>query len=371
MRTLDTTRDDAATSEKIIVLLERGRERQASDLHVEPGQGAAYRIFTHVERIAGSRVESADVAAFLDSTLDRLSRSRLDKLGVADAVYADERVGSIRIHASRGKLGPRIAIRLLARAIPELASLALPEIVESFVELRSGLVLIAGPTGSGKSTSIASILDRVNATSRKHILTLEDPVEYVHSWSKSIVTQYEVGRDVATFAEGVRGALRADPDVLFIGELRDAQTVSACLQAAETGHVVFAALHTPSETPQAMNRIIGLFASDERESARVRLADALRALVGLRLLPLRNGSGLRAAAEVMVANDAIRRMIRDGSTHQLRSVIATSRREGMQTLEAHLTDLVASGDVDIATARSVSLYPDEVKESATVAFRRR
>jgi len=200
----------------------------------------------------------------------------------------------------------------------------------------------------------------------------DHPIEYQHRWLRSVVTQYEVGRDVANFADGVRGALRADPDVLFIGELRGVETVTACLQAAETGHVVFAALHTPSETPQAINRIIGLFPSDEQENARVRLADSLRALVGLRLIPLADQSGLRAAAEIMIASEAVRRLIRDGATHQLRGVIASGRKEGMQTLESHVAELVSAGDIDLAAARAASLYPDEIKElSGTGGYRRR
>lgn len=360
-----------ASAQRIFALLDRGRAARASDIHLEPGQGAAFRIYTRIERIAERAPDAAEIEAFLDETVDRLSRSRLEKLGITDAVYSDGRVGAIRIHASRGKHGPRLAIRLLARSIPELAELRLPEIVESFTDLRSGLVLVAGPTGSGKSTTIASLLDRINATSPKHIVTFEDPIEYQHRWLGSVVTQYEVGRDVASFAEGVRGALRADPDVLFIGELRGVETVTACLQAAETGHVVFAALHTPSETPQAINRIIGLFPSEEQANARVRLADSLRALVGLRLLPLVDRSGLRAAAEVMVTNDAVRRLIRDGATHQLRAVIASGRREGMQTLEAHLGELVASGEVDLATARAASLYPEDIKEFTCASPRKR
>jgi len=349
-------------ADRIFTLLERGRTRQASDLHVDPGQGAAYRIFTNVERIAGQTFEARDVAAFLDETVDKVSRARLDKIGIADAVYADERVGSIRIHASRGKQGPRLAIRLLARSIPEFETLELPPVIGSFTELRSGLVLVAGPTGSGKSTTIASLLDRVNATSAKHVVTFEDPIEYQHRWLRSVVTQYEVGRDVATFADGVRGALRADPDILFIGELRGLETVTACLQAAETGHVVFAALHTSSETAQAVNRIIGLFPSEEQANVRNRLADTLRALVGLRLLPRKDRTGLRAAAEVAIVNDPIRRLVRDGATHQLRATIMSAKRDGSQTLETHLSELVASGDVDLTAARAASAYPDEVRE---------
>jgi twitching motility protein PilT len=364
-------RDEPMRGEPIFALLELARSRQASDLHVEPGQGAALRVFTNVERIAGAEPHADDVTAFLEATVDRVSRSRLDKLGIADAVYADERVGAVRIHASRGKHGPRLAIRLLARAIPPLETLGLPDIVESFTTVRSGLILVAGPTGSGKSTTVASILDRINATTSRHIVTFEDPIEYTHRWLRSVVTQYEIGRDVGTYADGVRGALRADPNVLFIGELRGIETVTACLQAAESGHLVFAALHTPSEAAHAVNRIIGLFPAEEQDNARVRLADALRACIGLRLLPLRDGSGLRPAAEILIVQDAVRRLIREGATHQLRSTIASSRRDGMQTLESHLAELVASGDVAPAEARAASLYPDEISDSPATSFRRR
>ncbi len=359
----------AGSPERIFELIARGRERQASDLHVEPEHGAAYRIFTQIERVPAAP-DAREIAAFLDATVDRLARARLEKKGAADAVYAAERIGAIRIHASRGRAGPRLAIRLLARSIPELSTLRLPSVVDSFATLNSGLVLVVGPTGSGKTTTISSILDRINDSLAKHIITCEDPIEYTHRWSRSIVSQYEIGRDVASFADGVRDALRADPDVLFIGELRGLDTVTSCLQAAESGHLVFAALHTPSETPQAINRIVGLFAPHEQENARVRVADALRALVGLRLVPLRDGSGLRAAAEIALANDAVRRLVRDGNTHQMRAAIASARREGMQTLEAHLGELVASGDVDVAAARSASSYPDEIREAAAPLRRR-
>jgi twitching motility protein PilT len=277
----------------------------------------------------------------------------------------------VRIHASRGKNGSRLAIRFLARSIPELESLRLPPVIETLASLRSGLVLVVGPTGCGKSTTIASLLDRINASDSKHIITLEDPIEYQHAWLCSVVTQYEIGRDVASFTDGVRGALRADPDVLFIGELRGFETVAACLQAAETGHLVFAALHTPSETSPAINRIIGLFPSNEQERARHRMADALRAIVGLRLIPLIDGSGLRAAVEILMMTDASRRMLRDGATHQLRGAIASSRKEGSQTLEMHLSELLARGDIDAAAARAASCYPDELRDLSPAATRRR
>ena len=352
-------------------IIAAARERNASDVHVDPDHGVAFRVFTRVERHAHAAVTPQDVAAFVDATLDRRCRARLDKLGIADAVYADDRVGSIRIHASRGKHGTRLAIRLLARSIPELSSLGLPSAVDAFCTLGSGLLLLSGPPGSGKSTTAAAILDRINATAQKHIVSFEDPPEFFHGWLRSIVTQYEVGRDVPSYADGVRGALRADPDVLFIGELRGIDTVSACLHASEAGHLVIAALHTPSETAHAINRLVGLFPADERESARLRVADALRAMLGLRLLPLRDGSGMRAAAEVVIANDAVRRLIRDGAVHQLRNVVSSARGDGMQTLEAHLSELVASGEVAVEEARAASLYPGDIVEPAGMRYRAR
>jgi twitching motility protein PilT len=353
----------SAAPNALLALVAQARTRQATDVHVEPAEGIAFRIFSRVERCPGESAQALDVAQFLELTLDRLARARLDKLGIADAVYVDADVGALRIHASRGKRGHRLAIRLLARAIPDLESLRLPQIVAGFTELRSGLVLFCGPSGSGKSTAIASLLERINASSAKHIITFEDPIEHTHRWLGSIVTQYEVGRDVASFGDGVRGSLRADPDILFIGELRDADTASACLQAAESGHLVFAALHTPPEAPNAVNRLIGLFGAEEQLRARLRTADALRAVVALRLLPSRDGNGLRPAAEVLIATDAVRRILRDGALHQLRSLIAAGRKEGMQTFESHLTQLVAENAIEPALARAVSLYPEDVRDA--------
>lgn len=366
-----TAEEGAKPAGPLFELLRIGRQRQASDLHVEPGQGAAYRIFTRIERAPETPISALDIDAFIEWTLDKRSQARLAKVGMADGVFADRQIGSLRIHASRGKSGTRLAIRFLARSIPDLQSLQLPPVIETVTTFRSGLILVIGPAGSGKTTTISSLLDRINATDAKHIITLEDPIEYTHSWLASVVTQYEVGRDVASFAEGVRGALRADPDVLFIGELRCYETVGACLQAAETGHLVFAALHTPSETSLAVNRIVGLFPSEEQGRARARLADALRAIVALRLIPLRDGGGLRAAVEVLVMTDASRRIVRDGTTHQLRSAIVASRREGSQTLEMHISELLARGEVDAAAAFAAAAYPDELHDLPASKIRAR
>ena len=362
----------ADIEEAIRVTRESVHAASTSDLHIEGNEPPWHRVDGAMQRMDLPVTEPESVRAFCEAYLSKTEYERLNgPHGAADGAIQHPSFGSIRIHAFRGENGLALSLRLLRDGVPDLVSLGLPAIVSTFADFATGLVLFTGPTGSGKSTTIASILDRINATAPKHIVTFEDPIEYQHRWLRSVVTQYEVGRDVASFAEGIRGALRADPDVLFIGELRGLETVTAALQAAETGHVVFAALHTPSESSQAVNRIIGLFHSEEQEQARLRLADSLRALVGLRLLPLRDGSGLRAAVEIAVANEAVRRLIRDGATHQLRATIASSRREGMQTLETHLSELISAGDIDVAAARAASQYPDEVRDVPVAGLRRR
>ncbi|MFZ1125088.1 MAG: ATPase, T2SS/T4P/T4SS family [Candidatus Baltobacteraceae bacterium] len=354
----------------------------ASDLHLEPRDGRSGRVrldidgvLQHDRNLEPGLFERVVSLVKVRSNMNT-GETRLPQDGRLTVTF-DGRSFDVRVSTIPVGGLEKVVLRFLQRfdLVPDLEQLGMgSELLARYQRAlkRPGSFCVnAGPTGSGKSTTIASLLDRLNATEAKHIMTFEDPVEYTHEWLKSVVTQYEVGRDIATFADGVRGSLRADPDVLFIGELRGLETASAALQAAETGHLVFAALHTPSETPLAINRIIGLFPSEEQERARTRLADALRALVGLRLLPLREGNGLRAAAEIVIASEAVRRIIRDGATHQLRATIASSRKDGMQTLESHLSELVSSGDVELGAARAASLYPEEVRELPAGSFRRR
>jgi twitching motility protein PilT len=343
-----------------------------SDLHIEGNEPPWHRIDGAMHRMDLPAADPDAIRAFCETYLSKREYDRLSgQHGAADGAIAHPGLGGIRIHAFRAENGLALALRLLREGVPDLASLGLPAVVSTFADFATGLVLFTGPTGSGKTTALAALIEKINSTYPRNIVTIEDPVEHTHRWLRSVVTQYEVGRDVSSYAEGVRGALRADPDVIFIGELRGIESVTACLQAAETGHVVFAALHTPSESAQAIHRLVGLFSGPDQESARLRLADALRGIVGLRLLPRRDGSGLRAAAEIVITNDAVRRLIRDGSLHNMRGVVASGRREGMQTLESHLNELVANGDVDIVEARAASLFPGEIVETQTTGYRRR
>ncbi len=347
-------------AEDVCALLDMGRARQASDVHVDPAAGVAFRIFSRIERLPHVSLSATAIDAFLASTFDALSRARLQKIGMADSAYADASIGGLRIHASKARHGYRLAIRLLPADLPTLESLLLPEAFAALGLAQSGLVIVAGPGGSGKTTAIVGLLASLCARSALHVVTIERTIEHFLPWQNSIVSQYEVGRDVATFADGVRGALSSDSNVIFAGELFGLDTFTACLEAAEAGRLVLGALTAPAETPLALSRLVGFFPSEEQERGRQRLAHALRGVLGIRLLPTRDGTGLRAGVELLLVSEPLRRLIRDGHLQQVRGQISSSAREGMQTLESALSALVAEGALELAVARAASQYPDEV-----------
>jgi twitching motility protein PilT len=287
--------------------------------------------------------------------------ARLDAQGTADAAAPRAaEAGPYRVHAYRHAGGVRIAIRLLAERVPSLEMLALPDAVATFAHRPAGLVLFTGPTGSGKTTALAALVDRINRESERNIVTVEDPVEYVHAPARSLVTHCEIGRDVIDYGEALRGFLRADPDVILIGEMRDRVTIGAALTAAETGHLVFSTLHT-NDAAQTIDRIVDAFPSDAHAQARSQLSSVLAGIVALRLVPRAGRSGRRAAAEILVGTDAVRALVREGKTHQLRNTIVTGRASGMQTLETHLSELVLRGEVTLAAAHAVTGRPNEVR----------
>ena len=348
-------------------LLRTARARGATDLHFGGADRPALRIGGRLAALDTPALAEADVRAFLASALSAPQLARLDTDGGADGAAArGVAAGPYRIHAYRHGGGVRVAIRLLAETLPALEQLGLPPIVASFAEHPAGLVLFTGPTGSGKTTALAALVDRINRGSERNVVTVEDPVEYVHAPVRSLVTHCEIGRDVADYALALRGFLRADPDVILIGEMRDRATMGAALTAAETGHLVFATLHT-NDAAQTVDRIVDAFPPEAHGQVRSQLAAVLTAIVALRLIPRHDGAGRRAAAEVMVASDAVRALVREGKTHQLRNTIATSRAAGMQTLEAHLSDLVVRGEIALTDARAVTNRPGEVRSFEAVA----
>jgi twitching motility protein PilT len=252
-----------------------------------------------------------------------------------------------------------VALRMIPRRIPTMSDLGLPTVLGEFTRRHQGLVLVTGPTGSGKSTTLAAIIGQINTDRACHILTVEDPIEYVHEHRRSAVNQREVGSDTESFAAALRSALREDPDVLLVGEMRDLESIRFALTIAETGHLVFATLHT-NDTAQSLARMIDVFPPEQQAQVRVQLAAALTGIVYQRLIP-RVGGGLVAAHEVLVATPAVRNLVKEGKTHQLRNALVTGHREGMVTLEQSLSLLVQAGMVTYADAAARSLYPQDIE----------
>ena len=282
-----------------------------------------------------------------------------------DFAFSWQNQARLRCNAYHQRETCALALRVIPYEIPGFKDLGIPEVVERLVNLPMGLVIVTGPTGSGKSTTLAAMLDYINRHRRCHIITIEDPIEYVHSNHNSAVNQREVGSDTASFHRALRSVLREDPDVLLVGEMRDLESVAAALTIAETGHLVFATLHT-NDSAQALDRIVDIFPSDRRDQIQVQLSATLEGVIYQRLIPRVEG-GLVAAYEVLMANHAVRNLVREGKTRQLRNVISTHQSEQMQTLEMALSEMVQSGEINYESALKVSLYPKEVAKPLPAA----
>lgn len=268
----------------------------------------------------------------------------------------------VRINLFRQQGHVSAAIRLLSDKIPKLEKLGLPPVVSTFTELRRGIVLVTGETGSGKSTTLAALLDQINHTRPDHILTLEDPIEYIYTPDKAIINQREIGRDTSGFSDGLRASLREDPDVILIGEMRDLDTIETALTAAETGHLVFATLHTNSAA-DSIDRIVDVFPQERHRQIRMQLSMTLRAIVSQQLIPTADGKGRALACEIMIVNAAIRNLIREGKTPMIQNVISTSASEGAITMDNALIRLVRDRRISPESAVENAQDPDYVKKS--------
>ncbi len=276
-----------------------------------------------------------------------------------------EGVCRLRINIYRERDACAIVMRIIPLVVKTVDELGLPDVLKTVAMYPQGLVLVTGPTGCGKSTTLAAMLDHINKNRRAHIVTVEDPIEYVHHHARAAVNQREVGQDTGSFARALRSALRADPDVLLVGEMRDLETIQTVLTMAETGHLVFGTLHT-NDAAQAIDRIVDVFPAERQQQIRVQLANTLAGVICQQLLP-RIGGGRVAAFEVLVATHAVRNLIKEGKTNQLRNVMLTGQDEGMTTLEASLSDLVTRGLITYEDALSRSLFPKEVAKPRPVA----
>jgi len=354
-----------ASSEPVDRYLEELWEHKASDLILTAGSPPRYRVDGELITLAGDALSPADVEKLVFDVLSEDMARRFRETREVDFSFNWRSTARFRANAfyQRGSVG--LAVRALPYSIPKFAELRLPAVTEQLVRLPHGLVLVTGPTGSGKSTTLASMLDHINEHRACHIITLEDPIEYVHKHKMSLVNQREVGEDTLSFESGLRAALREDPDVLLVGEMRDLETIRIALTIAETGHLVFATLHT-NDTAQALDRIVDVFPAEQQSQIKIQLANSLQAIYYQQLLP-RLGGGRVAAFEVLTANHAVRNLIKEGKSSQIRNIVLTSQREGMQTFEASLNDLLAQQLIDYELAVLRSIHPKELNPPLAMA----
>ena len=326
-------------------------EVDASDLHLKVGNPPLIRLRGDLVRLDQPVFSKSELENMLFSILTEERIQRLNDYKELDLSYAIEGLARFRVNMywQRGNVGA--VFRLIPFKIRTIDELGIPLVTKKLAMLPRGLIIVTGPTGSGKSTSLAAMIDHINANSRKHIITIEDPIEYVHPDKTSAINQRERGTDTHSFAEALRHVMRQNPDVILVGEMRDLETIQLAITAAETGHLVFSTLHTV-DAAQTIDRVVDVFEPDQQEQIRTQLSVTLQAVVSQQLLPTKDGKGRIAAFEVLVATPAIRTIIRDGKTHQLYLDIQTGSQYGMQTLDAHLLQLVKDGHVEYEMAMS-------------------
>jgi twitching motility protein PilT len=353
-------RGSAQSTASLDQLLHAAAGRGASDVLLIAGAPAMLRVTGNLTPGAGAVLEADDVRNLVVPLLEPVQLEELQKRKSVDLSFVRENLGRFRvnIHHQRGTLAA--SIRLLPSRIPSLESLHLPLSLAKLAERRQGLVLVTGPTGCGKSSTLAALIDIVNTKRAAHVVTIEDPVEYQHANRSAIIEQIEVGRDTPDFAVTLRSIMRQTPDVILVGEMRDAETIATALTAAETGHLVFSTLHT-NDSIQAMSRILDSFPAGNQPQIRQQLSLAMAAVVAQQLVPGVDGLNRWPAVEIMVATDAVRALIRKGDDHQLRSQISVGRADGMTTMEQSLADLVKVGRITRETAYAHGYRTDDLQ----------
>lgn len=343
--------------ETIETLIGRAAEIGASDIHLIKGIPAKCRLDGQLTDLDAHSLTAEDCENYARQLAGSLY-DRIAQIGEVDLARTIEG-RRVRVNLFRQQGAVSAALRLLSDRIPDLDHLGLPPAVARFPEYDKGLVLVTGETGSGKSTTLAAILDRINHSRCRHIVTLEDPIEYIYRPDECIINQRQVGRDTATYAEGLRAALRQDPDIILIGEMRDLTTMETALTAAETGHLVFATLHTSSAV-DSIDRMVGAFPQERQQQIRMELSATLRAVLTQRLLVRSSGRGRVAACEVMIVNTAIRTLIREGKTHQMQSALLSSAREGSLSMDNCLINMAFEGSISRQTALDQAVDRDYV-----------
>jgi twitching motility protein PilT len=359
---MDPAQQQPATTQtsSIDELLERMVAQGASDLHVAAGSEPAIRVNGRLQRLDDvGRLSADDSQRLLYRILSTEQQKQLEIKRQIDLSYSIPGLARFRVNVYFQRQSLGAAFRLVPAELKTLDDLGMPQQLHDLAKKPRGLVLVTGPTGSGKSTTLAAVIDEINRNRHDHIMTIEDPIEFLHRHKNCIVNQREIGPDAISFAEALRGALRQDPDVILLGEMRDLETIATALTAAETGHLVFATLHT-QDAPSTVDRLIDVFPAAQQEQIRVQIASTLQAIVTQTLVPTIDGAGRIPAVEILFPDDAVRNLIRQAKVEQIYSIMQTGTQRGMQTLEQALVDLVVRGKISQDTAISRSSRPDQL-----------
>ncbi|MCA1031929.1 type IV pilus twitching motility protein PilT [Bacillus timonensis] len=336
--------------ERLNYILRSAHELKASDIHLTAGVPPIFRINGDLKRY-GKEILNPDIMfQIAKAIINETMWNSYEEKGELDFSYGIPGISRFRVNAYKQRGCVALAFRVVPTEVPTIDDLQLPVVLKRLVEKSQGLILVTGPTGSGKSSTLASMIKYMNQTSSKHIITLEDPIEYLHKHGNCIIDQREVGADTKNFANGLRAALRQDPDVILVGEMRDLETIHTAITAAETGHLVLGTLHT-SSAPSTIDRIIDVFPHSQQAQIRIQLAQVLVGVISQRLFPTIDKSGRRAATEILLNNSAVANLIRNEKNHQIKNVMQTSRSLGMHTLEANIMDLVNAGVISKESAQ--------------------
>lgn len=345
----------------IIELVNIATEKKASDIHITVGIPPILRINGQLIYFNEEKLKPEDTKTLVYETLNEDLIKELEEKGEVDTSFSSPGIGRYRVNAYKQRGSYGMALRIIPLEIPSVDDLGLPIVVKDLARLPRGLILVTGPTGSGKSTTLATMINQINNERRCHILTLEDPIEYLHRHNQSIVNQREIGTDSRSFANGLRAALRQDPDVILVGEMRDLETISIALTAAETGHLVLSTLHT-NGAAKTIDRIIDVFPPHQQQQVRVQFSSAIQAIISQQLLPKADESGRVAAFEVMVATTAIRNLIREDKIHQIDTAIQTGAKYQMQTMDASLLELYRKGLISKDSALTQAINQENIKK---------